>query len=532
MLGKEWNAVVGGNLVVPATFNFAADVLAPRARETPDHTAIISLGDGGKEDVWTYARAYEAVCGLASGLAERGVKRGDRVLIFMPRTAYWLVAMAACHYIGAIPVPSVTQISVSEVSYRVRRSGAVAAITSSELVDRFTEVLEELPLRICRGSAEGWLSLEDVLLSSPAAVAPAAMEADAPALMYFTSGSSGLPKAVVHAARGVFVRSWQPWHMFDASCQDVIWTTSDTGWTRAGSCLLYGAWFWGATALIVEPNLSAQEKVDVLDRYSVTMYSAVSTELRQILSTANKVDLPKLKFTLSAGEAMTVDLSQRWAEFSGAPLLVAFGQTETPQCTITAPDAVSRNGSIGRAMPGNVVAVVDSEDRLCAAGEVGELAVRGDNPGLMLGYWAEGAVVPAFSKDGWHRTGDSALIDENGDLFFIGRSDDIISSSGYRIGPTEVENALMGHPAVKECAVTSAPDELRGEVVKAYIVLQSDAEPSEQLAAAIQRHVKDVIAPYKYPRQIEFLSELPKTASGKISRRLLREGAAATNVTP
>lgn len=523
MLGKEWNAVVEGKLAVPAAFNFAVDVLERRARAHPEHTAIISVGEGGSEDVWSYARVHEAVGRLAAALAERDVKPGDRVLIFMPRTALWLVAMAACHYVGAIPVPSVTQIGVSEVTYRVKRSGARAAITSSELAERFSEVLDLIPLRLCRGAADGWESLDDVIATPRLAIAPAVMPADAPALMYFTSGSSGLPKAVVHAARGVFVRSWQPWHMFGTSTRDVIWTTSDTGWTRAGSCLLYGAWFWGATSLVVEPNLSAQEKVAMLAKYSVTMYSAVATELRQIISTATKASLPKLKFTLSAGEAMTVDLSQRWADFSGAPLLVAFGQTETPQCTITSPDEISQNGSIGRAMPGNVVGVIDARDALCEPGEVGELAVRGDNPGLMLGYWVDGAVESAFSDEGWHRTGDSARSDAEGNLFFIGRSDDIISSSGYRIGPTEVENALMGYPAVKECAVTSAPDALRGEVVKAYIVLHQGHHPSQQLISSIQEHVKGVIAPYKYPRQIQFLQDLPRTASGKISRRLLRE---------
>ena len=523
MLGKEWGAVVQGKLVVPPTFNFATDVLEPRARATPDHAAIISVGRGGSEDIWSYARVQEAVVRLAGALAERGVEQGDRVLIFMPRTALWLIAMTACHYLGAVPVPSVTQIGVSEVTYRIRRSGARAAISSSELVDRFSEVLDLVPLRLCRGIADGWDSLEEAVATPRDTVAPAVMPADAPTLMYFTSGSSGLPKAVVHAARGVFVRSWQPWHMFDTSMHDVIWTTSDTGWTRAGSCLLYGAWFWGATSLIIEPNLTAQEKVDALARHSVSMYSAVATELRQIISTAAKASLPKLKFTLSAGEAMTVDLSRRWAEFSGAPLLVAFGQTETPQCTITAPDEVPQNGAIGRAMPGNVVAVVDDRDQLCAPGEVGELAVRGDNPGLMLGYWNDGSIEKTFTQDGWHRTGDSARGDADGNLFFIGRTDDIISSSGYRIGPTEVENALMGYPAVKECAVTSAPDALRGEVVKAYIVLHEGHQPSQKLIAGIQEYVKGVIAPYKYPRQIQFLQDLPRTASGKISRRLLRE---------
>jgi len=526
MHGKEWRAVTENKLIVPPTFNFAIDVLAQRAELHPSHTAVVSVGMDRREERWSYARVLEATQRFAGALAEAGIRSGDRVLVFMPRTALWLVAMAACHYLGAVPVPCVTQVSASEVAYRLRRSGARAAVTVSELADRYAGLLDMIDVRFCRGQAEGWRNLDDALKQDHDVPAPALMPADAPALMYFTSGSSGLPRAVVHAARGVFVRSWQPWHLFDTSEKDVIWTTSDTGWTRAGSCLLYGAWFWGATALIVEPGLSPQEKVDMLARHGVTIYSAVATELRQILSSATPVPLPRLRFTLSAGEAMTEELSHAWTRFSGAPLLVAYGQTETPQCTITTRETTPENGMIGLPMPGNVVTVLDDHNHPCPAGEPGELAVRADNPGLMLGYWNDGEIEPGFSG-GWHRTGDAAYMDKAGNIFFVGRSDDIISSSGYRIGPTEVENALMIHPAVKECAVTAVPDPLRGEAVKAYVVLEPGYLPSDELVNALQAHVKGSIAPYKYPRRIDFLEELPRTPSGKVSRRLLRESTGA-----
>ena len=523
MLGKDWQGVVGTNLSVPETFNFVADVLQPRAEQFPDQIAMICVGSDGVESCWTYRQVLQSVQRIAAALLHRGITQGDRIILFLPRSPLWMLTMAACHLIGVIPVPCVTQISASEVAYRVRRSGARGVVTVAEFTDRFTEVIDQLDLKWCRGQAAGWNDVQEILASDWPIPEPACMPADAPALMYFTSGSSGLPKAVVHAARGVFVRSWQPWHMFDTSSADVIWTTSDTGWTRFGSCLLYGAWFWGATALIVEPNLKPEEKVQALAKYGVTIFSAVSTELRQILTSAKPMALPALKFTVSAGEAMTATLSRDWARFSGVPLLVAYGQTETPQCTITSTDTRPENGMIGRPMPGNVVTAVREDGTPCAPGEHGQLAVRGDNKGLMLGYWQDGVITRDFTDKGWHFTGDAAYVDEGNEIFFLGRTDDIISSSGYRIGPTEVENALLGHPAVRECAVTGAPDALRGEVVKAHIVLEPGFSPSEALIKELQDHVKASIAPYKYPRQVAFLDALPKTPSGKVSRRLLRE---------
>ena len=507
----------------PASFNFVADVLAPHTRSTPERVAVIGVDPSGVTERWTYARVVEATGRLAGALIEAGIVKGDRILVFMPRTPLWLIAMTACQHIGAIPVPCVTQISASEVAYRAKQSGARGVISSAELAGRFASVEETTPLRIARGTVPGWLNLQTII-DTPRTIPPTAeMPAETPALMYFTSGSSGLPKAVVHAARGVFVRCWQPWVQLGTNSDDVIWTTSDTGWTRAASCLLFGAWMHGATSLIVEGNLSATEKVEMLARHGVTLYGAVATELRQIIAGATPQPLPKLRCTISAGEAMTAELWHHWTAFSGKPLVVGFGQTETATSTLTDPTREGVNGMIGVPLEGNDIAVL-ADGRRTAPGVHGEIAFAGSNPGLMLGYWKESALVPAFARDGWHMTGDSGYVDEHGNLFFVGRSDDIISSSGYRIGPTEVENALMRHPSVQECAVTSSPDPARGEIVKAYVVLRPDQQGSGQLVKDLQDLVKREIAPYKYPRQIEFVSDLPRTPSGKISRRALREG--------
>jgi acetyl-CoA synthetase len=459
---------------------------------------------------------------IAAALLEFGIRRGDRVVIFMNRNPYWMVAMAGCLHIGAVPVPCVTQISAGEVSYRVRLSGARAAIASSDLTSRFSDIEADLAIRIAHGKSPGWLDLQAIIDTPRTAPPVAAMPAETPALMYFTSGSSGLPKAVVHAARGVYVRCWQPWTQLGMNGDDVIWTTSDTGWTRAASCLLFGAWMHNAVSLIVESNLSPGEKVDLLARHGVTIYGAVATELRQIMVGAGKAALPRLRLTLSAGEAMTSELSEQWTAFSGAPLIVGYGQTETATSTLTDSAHEAVNGMIGRPIDGNDIAVL-KDGRKTAPGEHGEIAFAGNNPGLMLGYWHGDTLSADFDKDGWHMTGDSGYVDASGNIFFVGRSDDVISSSGYRIGPTEIENALMRYPSVQECAVAASPDPGRGEIVKAFIVLRPGAVPSERLASDIQDFVKHEIAPFKYPRQIEFVSDLPRTASGKISRRTLRE---------
>jgi acyl-coenzyme A synthetase/AMP-(fatty) acid ligase len=510
---------------VPASFNFAADVLHRQARETPDAIATIEVARDRTVRTWTYRQASDATGRLAAALAAAGIRKGDRVLIFMPRTALWQIAMSACFHIGAIPVPCVTQITAPELAYRAQQCGARGAISADEFVERFAGITQGLVFRASRGKGgqQEWQSLEEIV-GSPAAPPPAAeMPADAPALMYFTSGSSGMPKAVMHAARGVYVRGWQPWRQLGVGSADVIWTTSDTGWTRAGSCLLFGPWASGATALMVEPALSAAERLDMLVAQRVTVFCAVSTELRQILAQAPSHPLPHLRATLSAGEAMTAELAHGWKAFSGIPLVVGYGQTETPTSTLTDADAEPANGMIGKPMAGNRVTVVDERGIEAGAGVPGEIVFAGSHPGLMLGYWRDGAVAQALERDDWHRTGDCGYLDEAGNLYFVGRSDDIISSSGYRIGPTEVENALARHQAVAECAVAASPDPVRGEIVKAFVVLKAGCAPSEALAAQLQEFVKGEVAPYKYPRRIDFVSELPRTSSGKISRRMLRE---------
>lgn len=512
-----------GLFVVPDRFNFSSDIVYRITERTPMATAVIAVDSAGHVERWSFERMTRDAHGLAASLADAGLQAGDRVLILMPRVAEWQVAMLACLHLGLVPVPCVTQVSAEEVGYRIARSGSVAAITDRRFLDKFGPARDRLRVRFSRGGGDGWQDLEAATKNVGPPPPPAQMPADAPALMYFTSGSSGPPKAVLHAARGLYVRSRQPWTQLGITDGDVIWTTSDTGWTRAASCLLFGAWMNGATAVMHDGASDAVTKLDALERFGVTCFGAVATELRIIMAQAPPRALPALRFTLSAGEAMTAELADRWRAFSGAPLLVGYGQTETPTATLTSPDAEPLNGMIGRAMEGNHVTVVDDDGVETPPGMAGQIAFDRNDAGLMLGYWDGGTWTLPVRHGRWYLTGDTGYRDAQGNIFFVGRDDDIISSGGYRIGPTEVENALMAHPAVAECAVAASPDDLRGEIVKGFVVLHEGHAPSAGLVTALQQHVKQTIAPYKYPRRIDFVGALPRTASGKLSRRLLRE---------
>lgn len=513
-----------GLFAVPDHFNFASDVVYRITERASSATATIAVDGAGRVEHWSFARITEGAQGLAATLAAAGVGAGDRVLILMPRTPQWQVAMLACLHLGVIPVPCVTQVSAAEVDYRIVRSGSVAAITHRRYLDKFTASRDRLRVRLASGGgSDGWRDLEMAMRSGVAAPPAVAMPAEAPALMYFTSGSSGPPKPVLHAARGLYVRSRQPWAQLGIADSDVIWTTSDTGWTRAASCLLFGAWMNGAAAVMHDGAPDSAAKLEALERFAVSCFGAVATELRLIMAQATRRHLPALRFTLSAGEAMTAELAHGWRAFSGAPLIVGYGQTETPTATLTMPDAEPLNGMIGRPMEGNRVTVLDDAGNEAPPGVAGQIAFDRSDAGLMLGYWDDGACSLPVRHSHWYLTGDTGYRDADGNIFFVGRDDDIISSGGYRIGPTEVENALMAHSAVAECAVAASPDSLRGEVVKGFVVLRPGHVPSDALAIALQQHVRQTIAPYKYPRRIDFVDALPRTASGKLSRRLLRE---------
>jgi len=318
------------------------------------------------------------------------------------------------------------------------------------------------------------------------------------------------------------------WYWLTLTDQELIWCTADTGWSKAGTSILFGPWSCGTAVLFYDGPFEPAKRFELLERYRVNVFCAAATELRRlILEDAAKWDLSALRLTVSAGESVNPEVLKQWQSLTGKPLLEAYGQTETLMTVLNYPPMPVKSGSMGRALPGTEIAVVSEEGRVLPPGEPGTLAIKLPNPQLMLGYWQDQELTEkmrvAIDGTEWFLSGDTVVMDEDGYLFYQGRADDVINSAGYRIGPLEVENVLIEHPAVQECAVVGSPDKDRGEVAKAFIILRDGVTGDETLQRELQDFAKRMTAPYKYPRKVEFVTELPKTVTGKIRRRTLRD---------
>lgn len=514
---------------VPEQFNFAVDVIDHWAQD-PERLALIAINEAGEERQFTYRDISLASSQLANLLDRNGLKQGDRVMVMLPRIAEWQIAVVVVMRLGAVPIPCITMLTEKDVTYRVEHSGAVGVITLADQTHKFSK-LSDLRVKICVASVaageDGWLSIEDASFETYD-FQSANVDREAPAILYYTSGSTGSPKGVTHSARAIWAWRFSAEHWLDLTPQDRIWCTADTGWSKAGTSILFGPWSQGASVLFYDGPFDPQERLRLLEKYQVTCFYAAATELRRlILGDVSRFDLSKLKATVSAGESVNPEVIERWHELSGTTVLDGYGQTETLMTITNRPGQEVKPGSMGIPLPSLDVAVYDAETNAVANQGEGELVLALPYPQLMLGYWqdADRTRDTRVNVSGaeWYRTGDNVMIDSDGYVFYTGRADDIINSSGYRIGPQEVENALSEHAAVLECAVVGVPDQQRGELVKAWIVLAPGHAPSDELVRALQDHTKAVTAPYKYPREVAFADDLPKTVSGKIRRNLLRE---------
>jgi len=504
---------------LPETFNFAVDVVDAWA-EDPGKLALLWCDESGREARFTFGQVAEGSKRVGSLLRARGLEKGDRCIVMLPRQPQWQLAMVGCLRVGVIPIPCIDMLTAKDVRYRVAHSGAAGAITTGASVEKFSR-LAGLKLKAAVGGAPGWLDFDSAVAAAGPRCAPARVSAEDPVAIYYTSGSTGNPKGVTHAARALY--AWrlasQLWQ--DLKPDDLMWCTADTGWSKAGTAILYGPWSCGAAVLFYHGRFDPRERLALLARHRVTVFCAAATELRRLVNEDFSAhDLSALRLAVSAGETVNPEIVRRWQALTGVPLLDGYGQTETLMTVLNYPFMPVKPGSMGRPLPGIGIALLDRQ-----------LAIRLPNPQMMLGYWNE----PERTAAGKTRvggaqywlTGDVVRQDEDGYLFYEGRADDIISSAGYRIGPMEVENALLEHAAVQESAAVGKPDAARGEIVKAFVVLKPGHAATAQLAAELQEHVKRTTAPYKYPREIEFVAELPKNASGKLLRRVLREKAGA-----
>jgi acyl-coenzyme A synthetase/AMP-(fatty) acid ligase len=512
---------------IPATFNFATDVVDHWARD-PARVALLWSNAAGEERSFTYAAIADLSRRLANVLRDSGVRKGDRVIVMLPRIPAWQVAIVACLRLGAVPIPSIEMLTADDIRYRAEVSEAVAAVTTAANVAKF-DGLAGVRTRIAVGGGPGWIDFDAAVAAADSDCPAATVAAEDPALLFFTSGSTGKPKGVLHASRAVFAWRNAMWFWPDLTERDVIWCTADTGWAKAGTSILFGPWSCGAAAVFHDGPFDAARRFALLQRHGVTVFCAPNTELRRlVLEDIPDVDLSALRVTISAGEGVNPEIVTRWEAMTGTRLLEAYGQTEGLMLVANHEALPPRPGSTGKPYPGLDAAVVAPDrTRLLGSGEVGVLAIRQPQPMHMLGYWRDPQRTAADRVliDGvdWHLTGDLVTMDTDGYVYYQGRDDDIIGSAGYRIGPAEVENALMQHDAIAECAAVASPDAQRGEVVKAFIVLKPGVAPSDALAAEIQDHAKRVTAPYKYPRLIEFVDDLPRTPTGKTRRRELRD---------
>jgi acyl-coenzyme A synthetase/AMP-(fatty) acid ligase len=476
--------------------NFAQDVLERYPASKP---ALLTIDQGGDRRMWHFGELSAMTAGLSGAFAERGVGRGDVVMTLIGNRVEWVLAMLACWRMGAVAFPCNTQLRAADLAKRVELAAPALAVGAEE-------PLGELPGGVPGMSLTEIADVLDEDRPQAPPVEPAAMGADDPAVIIFTSGTAGEPRGVVHAQRWLTGQALQARNWLAAAEGEIVWCTAASGWSKSARNAFVAPWLCGAAALLHDGRFDPAERLEIAAAEGVNVLCQAPTEYRMLAKRAELRPLPAMRRLVAAGEALNPEVVEAFRAGVGLEISDGYGQTETGHLTGALPGQPVKPGSMGVALPGIELRIVD-----------GELQLRSEScPTFFLRY-VDGS---AFAGE-WWRTGDLIAEDEDGYLWHRGRADDIIVSAGYRIGPVEVESALLTHPAVAEAAAVPAPDEERGSVVRAVVVLRA-GEPGPELAAELQEHVKRATAPYKYPRIVEFADELPKTTSGKIRRAALR----------
>ena len=527
--------------IIPENFNFAYDVMDAWAKEAPEKLAILWTNDQGEEIRTTYGELKEQTDQAASYLMSLGIGKNDPVMLILKRRYEWWVVMLALCKIGAIVIPATHMLTKKDIIYRNTRASvkAIICVDDAYVTEQIKLAMPESPtVKVCvtitdhgKPIPEGFHDWQSEWQKAPKFVKPTFVNTnDDTMLMYFTSGTSGEPKMVAHdylyamghLTTGVF------WHNLHENSLHL--TVADTGWGKAVWGKFYGQWFAGATVFVFDhEKFNADTLLRQMEKYKVTSFCAPPTIYRfMIREDLSKYDLSSLQYCCTAGEALNPAVFEKFYEKTGIKMMEGFGQTETTMTLGTFPWMTPKPGSMGIPNAQYDIDLLRADGSSCEDGEKGEIVIRvGDKKpiGLFKGYYRDDEKTREAWHDGIYHTGDMAWRDEDGYYWFEGRIDDVIKSSGYRIGPFEVESALMTHPAVVECAITGVPDDIRGMVVKATVVLGKEwkSKAGDELVKELQQHVKNVTAPYKYPRIVEFVDELPKTISGKIRRVEIRQ---------
>jgi len=540
-------------LTPPRYFNFATDVVDRWARVRPDALALWHVDAAtAAERKYSFAQMAGLSRQAANFLCSSGLERGTRVLIMLPRVPEWWIAMLGLIRMGAVPVPATLLLTARDVAYRFREASVEAVITNEEGIPKLDnfEGIRILVDTKSSGTSQAFtahqltrdrlprsFNLNEGLLKASARFRKTRCGSEEPGVIYFTSATTGEPKMVLHTqtSYGLGHRITGQ-HWLDLKSDDVHWNISDLGWGKAAWSSFYGPWHMGSCVFGLQTTgkFDPVDALDTLAEFPITSWCAPPTALRLIArQSLSRWRLPHLRHCVTAGEPLNPEILHLWQGATGLTLYEGYGQTETVVliCNSRSSGHPVVPGSMGRAVPGFDIGLLDEDMREVPTGEEGEIAVRvkPHRPvGLFREYWLNPDENARKFCGDWYLTGDRAVRDAKGYFWFVGRKDDVIKSSGYRIGPFEVESALMEHAAVLEVAVIGKADPLRGQIVKACVVLRSGIVASEELKAELQTHCKNLIAAYKYPREIEFLSELPKTISGKTRHIELRQAASRT----
>ena len=516
----------------PDRYNFARDVIDRWAGQDADKLAMQWVDDNGNEIRKTFADISTASKKLSNVLVSEGIQRGDTIILMLGRNIEWWEVFTASLRMGAIISPGTTQLSAKDLSYRVNAANATCVITDNANAAKLDEVSDECAsIRskiVIDGSREGWTSYHPAVANASDEFSTVDTDSNENAMCYFTSGTTGYPKMCIHAHSYPIGHQTTGKYWLDLRPEDLHWNISDTGWAKAAWSSYFGPWNCGATIFVHHATgFSAKRTLELIEQYPITTMCGAPTIYRMlVLEDLQQYKFDSLRHSVGAGEPLNPEVIELWKKATGITIRDGYGQTETVILCGSFPCIKPRFGSMGKPAPGIDLAVVDNDGNVVPANTEGDIAVRvkPERPqGLFMEYKDNPDKTAETFKGDWYLTGDRAYTDEDGYFWFVSRADDVILSAGYRIGPFEVESALIEHAAVAESAVVSSPDETRGEVVKAFVVLAPGYESSDELKQELQDHVKAVTAPYKYPRKLEFIDVLPKTVSGKIRRIELRE---------
>lgn len=524
------------SLRVPERFHFAFDIIDEYARQSPQKRAMIWCDIHGRERVFTFGEMSRLSNRAANIFAAHGLQKGDPVLLMLKRRYQFWVAALGLLKLGCVLIPATAQLQKKDIMYRIQASDAraVVCVEEDEVREHVLAAAGEcasLCALFTLGEAAGFSDFDAELeKASDSFQKPADLPRNEDMmLMYFTSGTTGMPKMAAHNWTYPLAQTVTAYYWHNLGDEDVHLAVADTGWAKAGWGKMYGQWICGATLFVYDfDRFVAPDLLEKLQKHHVTSFCAPPTVYRfMIKEDLSQYDLSALRWANCAGEPLNPEVYEQFLRATGVKIHEGFGQSETTPLLMTSKWMEPKPGSTGKPSPAYDIALVDENDNEVEDGVEGEIVVRldqGHPAGLFMGYYRNQEQTDAVFHEGLYHTGDMAWRDVDGYVYFIGRGDDVIKSSGYRIGPFEVESALLTHPAVLECAVTAVPHPDRGQVVKATVVLVKNRgyEPGDELKKELQRHVKEVTAPYKYPRIVEFVEELPKTISGKIQRKMIR----------